>query len=530
MLRSFLGLEPELFATFKKVAMGVFLAIVVGKFLGGHVLALVAIVGLQAATSRKPGVAVIATMLITFLTNLADQLVSHGGSIMMFNKLASMALLFGLLTCAKGKGQGLPLGTMYGYLGVAAISSAQGWCPPVSYLKLLQFIVFLVTIVQMEKILQQSDQALVQVRMAFLVFSIIILLGSAATLFIPGIGYSMYNRHAFDGQSITFDELGSFSLFSGVGLHSQALAPMLACFNAWVLCDMLFVQKKMTRLHLAMLAVAPILLYKTHSRTGLVAYVGSLGIIGFVLLPKAKIARMFRNRVRQIMYGGLFVLMAVAAIMEVRNHTISAWIRKQDESVVESDERGMMEALTASRQGSNEQNLYDFHQNMVLGKGFQTMEWHAAAYKAGRLSFWSAPIEKGVMPLMILGETGVVGAAAFLVFLFCFYSACLARRYVATLALFTTVLVANLGEASFFSPTATGGVILLVALVGGYAIDLTTLRNFDPNRRFQFRMPWGRPVAWGGGPMPYAGGPLPPGGRPLPPRGRPGPGLRRPRR
>lgn len=530
MIKAFVGLDPDLFRTFKKIAIWIVVAIAVGKAVGGPVLIAVAAAGLYGATSRKPGLAIIATLLVTFLPNLADQLVSHGGGMLMLQKLCNIALLFGLLTCLKGGGGKLPLGLLYGYLVVAAISSEQGWCPPVSYMKLLQFVLFWTMVIALTSLLAQSDQAIVQVRMAFLFFAVIILLGSAATLFVPGIGYSMYNRYAFDGQSITVEELGSFSFFSGVALHSQALAPMLACFNAWVLCDMLFVQKKMTRLHLAMLAVAPILLYKTHSRTGLLAYVTSLGIIGFVLLPKAKIARMFRNRVRQIMYGGLLVLMVAAVVMEVRDHTMTSWLRKRDVSQIEEDDRGMMEALTASRQGTNEQNLYDFRQNMLLGKGFQTMEWHGKAYQAGLISIWSAPVEKGVLPMMILGETGVVGASAFLVFLFCFYGTCLSRRYVATLALFTTVLVANLGEAIFFAPSAIGGVLHLVALVGGYAIDLTTLRDFDPNRRFQFRMPWGRPVAWGGGPMPYAGGPMPPGGRPLPPRGRLGQGLRGPRR
>lgn len=485
-----LGLDPEFLKDFKKITIAILAAIAVGRFVGGPVLALISLLGIQYASSKKTGYAVICYLLIPFLTNLAGQLVSHGNAFMAFNKICSVAMMGMMIMLANG-GRGkkkLPITLLFAYLVVAAISSMQGWCPIISYLKLILFTLFLIGIIFMASAMQNSERALIQVRAAFMAFSVVLILGSFVTLFVPGIGYSMYNRFAFNGESITFEELGDgLVLFSGVTLHSQALAPMIACFNAWVLCDMLFVQKRFTKLHLMMLVLAPFLLYKTHSRTGLVAYIGSMAMIIFFSIPKARMTAWFKLKVMKMMYGMVALLVLVSIVMEINNHTISSWLRKRDASQVVDDDRGLMEAITASRQDSNNQNLHDFHQNPLLGMGFQTMEWHAVAYHAGTISIWSAPIEKGVMPLMILGETGVVGAIVFVAFLFCFYGVCFTQRYAALMSTFTAVLVSNLGEATFFSPTATGGIVLVEALVGGFCIDLLSQRQNRMAMPFQFR-------------------------------------------
>lgn len=497
-----LGLDPEFLKDFKKITIAILAAIAVGRFVGGPVLALISFLGIQYASSKKTGYAVICYLLIPFLNNLAVQLVSHGNAFLTISKICSVGMMVMMIMLAKG-GRGkqkLPVALLFVYLVVAAVSSIQGWCPIISYLKLIQFALFLIGVTFMASAMQNSERVLIQVRAAFMAFAVVIIVGSFVTLFVPGIGYSMYNRYAFNGTSITFEELGDgLVLFSGVAMHSQALAPMVACFNAWVLCDMLFVQKRFTKLHLVMLAIAPFLLYKTHSRTGLLAYVGATAMIVFIAIPKARMAAWFKRKVMKMMYVVVTLLVMVSIVMEISNNTISSWLRKIDTAEVEYDERGLMEAMTASRQDTNEQNLYDFRQNPLLGKGFQTMAWHAAAYQAGTISIWSAPVEKGVLPMMILGETGIVGAIVFAVFLLVFYGVCFSQRYAALMSTFTAVLVSNLGEAIFFSPSATGGIVLVEALVGGFCIDLLAQRQNRMAMPFQFRALYPMPQPY---PMP----------------------------
>lgn len=480
-----LGLDPEVLWAFKKALQTVVLAIIVGKLVGGPVLVAVTFMGAQFAAKKKAGWAVACGLMIPFLTNLTNQLVSHSGGFGMLNKVCIFAMLLILMPLATGGERWkktMPFMMLYVYLAIAAVSSAHGWCPVVSYLKIVLFGSFLLCCSVMASAMQRSDLDLIQVRAIFLVVAVVFICGSAVTLFLPGIGYSMYQNLSVTGD---LKDVGML-LFSGVAFHSQALAPIVACVNAWVLCDMLFVQRRLTRLHMVMLGLALVLLYKTHSRTGFVAYSISSAIILLVAMPKAKIPFWLKRRMTSLSYGLAALLLVVGLIVEVRDHKVTAWLRKVDEAAVETDERGLMEAVTASRKGSNEMNLRDFNQNRILGMGFQTMEWHAAAYRAGQLSIWSAPIEKGVMPLMILGETGIVGAVVFVLFLFHFYGTCFAKRYTALMSTFTAVLASNIGEATFFSTTATGGIILMTSLVGGFCIDLIAERRMEVP--FQF---WG---------------------------------------
>ena len=108
----------------------------------------------------------------------------------------------------------------------------------------------------------------------------------------------------------------------------------------------------------------------------------------------------------------------------------------------------------------------------------------------------SAPIEKGVLPLMILGETGIVGGFVFIVFLIVFYNTCSKKKYAVTATLFTVFMALNLGESIFFSTSGAGGILWVMSMVGGFTIDMmlkssrdneiTTSPNIDLILRCQF--------------------------------------------
>ena len=69
----------------------------------------------------------------------------------------------------------------------------------------------------------------------------------------------------------------------------------------------------------------------------------------------------------------------------------------------------------------------------------------------------SSPIEKGVLPIMVLGETGIVGEIFFIDFLISFFGAGSRRRLYMSVAMMSVLLVTNLGEATFFAPGGVGG-------------------------------------------------------------------------
>jgi hypothetical protein len=165
-------------------------------------------------------------------------------------------------------------------------------------------------------------------------------------------------------------------------------------------------------------------------------------------------------------FTGLILIFAV--VMEVKDHSISRWLRKTDD--LGGDTRDLSEALTSSREGVMERSLWEFRRSPVFGSGFQVMLEHQYMFKKGELVF-TAPIEKGVLPVMVLGETGIVGSIFFAFFVLSFLVTCMSRKLYITLTMFLLLLASNMGEATFFSPGGIGGVLYMISLVGGFALD-----------------------------------------------------------
>ena len=99
----------------------------------------------------------------------------------------------------------------------------------------------------------------------------------------------------------------------------------------------------------------------------------------------------------------------------------------------------------------------------------------------------SASIEKGVLPTMVLGETGILGCITFALFLITFYATCNIKRLYITTTMFTLLLVSNMGEATFFSPGGSGGVLWILTVLGGFLIDTVLL--YERNSERASRLP-----------------------------------------
>ena len=115
--------------------------------------------------------------------------------------------------------------------------------------------------------------------------------------------------------------------------------------------------------------------------------------------------------------------------------------------------------------------MYEFRRNPLFGSGFQVAEYTRDIVRENKGFILSAPIEKGVLPVMVLGETGILGEFCFLIFLASFYGACVRRKYIVTSTLFTVFFVTNLAEATMFSPGGIGGILWMISVVGGFTVD-----------------------------------------------------------
>lgn len=470
-----------------KVAFGIGVLTILCKFsMSLPLLALIPI-GCLMIFRRKIGAA-FGIYLVISLSNFMNPLLMPKIGLVGNGVRMGFFLMSILLTCSgagRSSRRGLPFGVMIFYLIVAAISSINGWAPSVSYLKLLFFTVFLFSIWFGARNFLGRPQEISIFRAWLLGVALFIVFGSLATLPFPSICYYTGLKHVanygadYDVElaneiyrSITEDKSG-LALFSGVMNHSQALAPTLASIAAWTLCDMLFIERKFNVPHLAVVLLSVPMLYMTRSRLALLLILVTGTLVFFYLLQAIRIPERIRSKATGAMIIGIFTFIGLAVYLEIKNETMTRWLRKTEN--VGGDTRSMREAVTETRQGAWEMMRDDFRRNPALGMGFQVTALTREMVKYSRGIIFSAPIEKGLLPAVIIGETGVVGAVVFTVFLVSFYGMCSVRRLRTTVTLFTVLVATNFGEATFFSPGNTGGFVWIVCLLGGYVIDLSVL-------------------------------------------------------
>ena len=459
------------------------LIILACRFTSGAAAIAVALVGGMFAMQGKADKFLMCYLLLPFMIILNPMVLGAEGHFFVFVRIGNL-MLNGLMILRGISGRRgrrrLPVAIMYVYLAVACLSSATGWFPLISYLKIVNFLLFFSGLYFAAQDMQYSDRVLLHVRVIFLSFAVILFLGSIAVLPFPAIAYLTSARHmigeiGLDGANEAISEMSGMRLFAGITNHSQTLGPLSVCLGVWVVCDMLFVVKKFSKLHMGILAVAPVIFFMTRSRTAMGAFVFAMLFLYFYAVGRAQISNLVKGRVRRLfnLFFGALVLGAVMA--ELKSNALSRWIQKTDDVGVRQ-ESGLFGRAIESRWESVERNMGDFKRNPLLGMGFQVDERLVYAYQGGYASLISASVEKGNVLAMVFGETGIAGGFVFLCFLISFYATCMRKHYMALMTMFTCFFVSNMGECTFFSPTATGGIMWLCVGVGGFAIDLIVIR------------------------------------------------------
>jgi hypothetical protein len=259
------------------------------------------------------------------------------------------------------------------------------------------------------------------------------------------------------------------TLFCGATNHSQTLATMSALVVGFTLCDMLFLEQRFRWLHVLLVVLAFPLCYMTRSRAGFVSLVSALFVVCFFTARKITLPLAVKRRLNNGVWVGMGLILLIAIASEFRGGAMSQWLRKTSDT--KGDRRSFGEALTSSRMGLIEESLRDFRRNPLLGSGFQVAEYTPELVARSKGLIISSPIEKGVTPVMVLGETGILGEIFYLLFLGSFYTISAKRKYYVTVSLFTIFFVTNFAESTFFSPGGGGGFMWMMSVVGGFTID-----------------------------------------------------------
>ena len=376
-----------------------------------------------------------------------------------------MMVLFGICLAVKvfgGKNyRGIsPLMWILPYVIYMIIPSAMGWAPLVSLLKIFLFVTIFSAYAGAAKMAlgsrkddERKLRAMILAAMAFFIY------GSVILLFFPGIGYLGSEEMLSDPRFVEDIAAGvAVSLFKGMTWHSQALGPLMSIFCIFLLGDMLFNVRKADWLYITMIAICPLLVYKTSSRTAMAVLICGIMVLLFLFHGFRNVQKSWKQKVTMASTCIIVpMVIGVLAFSNVREGAVKFALKYAKD--VDSRTQLTMHEVMLTRQGFMDQAMYNWRKKPIMGNGFQVSEQMLYDKREGLKDYLTAPIEKGVWVTAVLEEGGIVGF-----FLFCMFwiSAVLAlwgRGCRATAAMLLSIIIMNMAEFTIFSMTGGGGFV-----------------------------------------------------------------------
>lgn len=353
----------------------------------------------------------------------------------------------------------VPLFGIMVYLVYMLIPSSVGWCPIVSYLKILLFVVVYMSVAYIANTaIKSSNFEVARLREIFLAFSMFIILGSLILIPFPGISY-MNAQDILDAGSVI-----PGSLFKGVTYHSQALGMVTCALLTVLMADLIFNIQKPNKLYMLLIVCGVFIMYKSATRTAMGTFLGSSAMMTWIMMRARNVKSSWRNRVTGALLG-LFALASIATLVipSVRDGVVKFALKYNQEAVAKDFN---IDEAVATRSGSVESQMHNFYKRPSIGWGFQVSE--QVAEMAARMPGvpLSAPVEKGVWVSAILEEGGIFGGIIYgAYFLITFGLLWSKRLYVGT-TIFIALHVSNLGELTMFTMTGAGGIWHMLVFLG----------------------------------------------------------------
>jgi hypothetical protein len=288
---------------------------------------------------------------------------------------------------------------------------------------------------------------------------VVIALASLPFLLFPMIGY-----------------LRNGSGFQGVLNHPQSFGPTMALLSAFALGRLLAKPQPSWRL-VALFFGCLILVILSEARTAGVALVFSFTIsLLFISIQRGRKIRAFAPALRSKRLGvvGALALIAIIGLGPQLSDLLSNFISKSGKGQV----IGLFDAFDDSRGILISQMTENIENNLFTGVGFGIPSDPSLLVVSRDPIFGlplGAPVEKGVLPIAVLEEVGLLG-----LFLVSIWIWILLRRAVinglTSLMLVFTALLINIGEAVLFSP---GGMGMLLLILLAFAASKPKLVSLD---------------------------------------------------
>jgi hypothetical protein len=253
--------------------------------------------------------------------------------------------------------------------------------------------------------------------------------------------------------------------FQGVLAHPQAFGLTMALLGVWVICKLLVLSRPPWKL-VFMASLCAVLVIMSESRTA------GFSLLGGVLSTLAFTCLLSRKKL-PVVFPGLFSLRSLTIVFASMVTILAFWSGIQNKADVYLAKRSNVENIVEAYEHSRGKLIDVMWNNIknqpLTGIGFgiasnpSTMEVIRDPYFGLPVS---ASIEKGVMPLAVLEEVGLVG----FVLIFMWGWRILRRAAYAggvPVGLLAAIIVSNFGEAIFFS---VGGMGMLAWVLLGWVL------------------------------------------------------------
>jgi len=341
---------------------------------------------------------------------------------------------------------------LFGFCAVVAMGSViNGYFVVVSLLKLLAFSAGVFAILLGADVVRVRSSDLTCWCFSLIVFCV--LLGLVAL--VTGRGYGLEEQ--FDGTQLSF--------FKGAFFHSQSLGAIGALMLVYLFTLYLFSPYRYKWATLGLMLALVYQLYLTGSRTGIgTAMIGCAATLCLAYVTPStahRRVRFYLSKLQLAVMGVVgFILMIFANFFtgNILGEKIGGLLNKYDRA-----EGFSLAGLFETRLPLIEQAYANYLTSPLTGIGFGT----AYDPKFVEAATWyTAPTEKGFLPIAVLEETGLSGSALFWGFIICFLIYLIRERNISGFGIFIALLAANLGEMCFFSFGGAGGMCWFLVAAG----------------------------------------------------------------
>jgi hypothetical protein len=261
----------------------------------------------------------------------------------------------------------------------------------------------------------------------------------------------------------------------GVLGHSQATGVLGALVAVWAFSKLVDRQQGATKDFLVFV-LAVVTVFLTATRTGLLGIALTLLIVTIVagIRGRAPLKSLILRPRNPLLTASIMVALAVAIInSEALLSSLDNFVRKG------TDASSVTEAYSDSRGGQIDAMMDNIRRDPLYGIGFgiasapETMRIRrVAGIPVG------APVEKGVIPIAVWEELGLLGLILTACWILTIVSSAI-RAKLTQVSLIVAIILMSLGEASLFS---AGGMGLLSMLLLGFCARRSPVRQVSSRR------------------------------------------------